>query len=151
MSGGAGQGMDPSGWPASMPGQPPVPGHGQVLLTIGDMAVTPTHVLTPAGPYPLAGTTWIVQDNVQTTESIPAWAIVMVVLFVWFCFLGLLFLLVKERRTTGWIQVGVQGPGLFHATQVPITVAAQVGFVHQQVNYVRSVVASGQAPPAQLG
>jgi hypothetical protein len=127
-----------------MPG-PGVPGgqYGQVLLTIGDMAVTPTHVLTPAGPHPIAGTTWIVQDNVQVTQGIPTWAIVLAVVFAVVCLLGLLFLLVKEERVHGMISVSVQGPGFFHATQLPVGSNFQVGAVHQQVNYIRSIAAAG--------
>jgi hypothetical protein len=116
--------------------------YGPVLTTIGDMAVTATHVLTPAGAYPLAGTTWLVQENVQATEGIPAWAIVLAVLLIWLCLLSLLFLLVKERKVQGWVQVSVQGPGMFHATQIPIASAMQIGAIHQQVNYVRQVVAA---------
>jgi hypothetical protein len=111
-------------------------------VTIGDIAVTPTQVITPGGSYPLARTTWTVQENVQQSENIPAWAIVLAVIFFVFCLLGLLFLLVKERKFQGYVQVGVQGPGFFHATQVPVSSPMHVGHVQQQVNYVRSVVAS---------
>jgi hypothetical protein len=134
--------MDQSGgWPAPSPGAPG-PEYGQVLLTIGDMAVTPTHVLTPSGARPIARTTWIVQDNVQVTQAIPTWAIVLTVIFVWFCLLGLLFLLVKEDRTQGMVSVSVQGQGFFHATQLPVVNNLQVGAIHQQVNYVRSIAAA---------
>jgi hypothetical protein len=138
---------DPSGqWP-------PSGGQEQVLVVIGDMAVTPTRVMTPAGPHPLGGTHWIVQENVQHSESTPTWAIVLaivtVVLFIWLFLLGLLgllFLLAKERKTTGYVQVSVQGPGFFHATQMPVYNPLHVGHIHQQVNYVRGIAAA--APPA---
>jgi hypothetical protein len=110
-------------------------------VTIGDMAITQAHVITPAGFIPLIGTTWIVQENVQSTSGIPTWAIVMAVLLFLLCFLGLLFLLVKEERTIGWVQVSVQAPGAFHATQIPVNNRLQIGAIHQQVNYVRSLVA----------
>ena len=64
------------------------------------------------------------------------------VLFFLVCLLGLLFLLVKEKRTTGYVQVTVQGQGTFHATQIPASNRLQVGDVHQRVNYVRSLVAA---------
>ncbi|HEX2185688.1 MAG TPA: hypothetical protein VHN78_09310, partial [Chloroflexota bacterium] len=98
-----------------------------MLVTIGDMAITPTRVITPTGAYPLSGTTWIVQENVHQTEGIPTWAIVLAVVFFVFCLLGLLFLLVKERRVSGYVQVSVQGPGLFYATQIPVGNLMQVG------------------------
>jgi hypothetical protein len=133
-----------------MGGASGLPSAQQPLVTIGDITVTQTQVHTPSGSYPLAGTHWTVQENVQHSESIPAWAIVLAVIFFVFCLLGLLFLLVKERKTSGYVQVGVQGPGFFHATQVPVYNALHVGHVQQQVNYVRSIVAAaGTAPPGQ--
>jgi hypothetical protein len=134
--------MDQSGgWPTPGPGGPGSE-YGQILMTLGDMAVTPTHVLTPAGAHPISATTWIVQDNVQVTQNIPTWAIVLAVVFAVFCLLGLLFLLVKEDRVQGMVSVSVQGPGFFHATQLPVVSNLQVGAIHQQVNYVRSIAAA---------
>jgi hypothetical protein len=126
------------------PGTPAAQPAGQVLVTIGDMACTQTTVITPTGSYPLAGTTWIVANNTVTTESIPAYAIVMAIIFFIFCLLGLLFLLIKERKTQGYVQVSVQGPGLFHATQVPVSSPAHVLDIEQRVNYCRSLVAALQ-------
>lgn len=120
--------------------QPPMA--GQPLVTIGDVAVTQTQYVTPAGAFPLARTQWIVQENVYTTQGIPVYAIVLAVLFFLVCLLGLLFLLIKEERTTGYVQVTVQGSGTFHATQIPVSNRLQVGDVHQRVNYVRSLVAA---------
>jgi hypothetical protein len=118
------------------------------LVTIGDIAVTPTAVLTPAGRYPLAGTTWIVSNNTSTTESIPAYAVVMAIIFFLFCLLGLLFLLIKEKRVTGFMQVSVQGPGLYHMTQVPVSQVAHIIDIEQRVGYVRGLVAGLSAGPA---
>jgi hypothetical protein len=39
---------------------------------------------------------------------------------VLFCLLGLFFLLVKEDRTTGVVQVTVQGPNLMHTTAIAV-------------------------------
>ncbi|MBN2622182.1 MAG: hypothetical protein JXA83_02380 [Acidimicrobiales bacterium] len=114
----------------------------QPLVTIGDVAVSQTEYATPAGTFPLARTQWIVQENVHTTQGIPTYAIVLAVLFFLVCLLGLLFLLVKEERTAGYVQVTVQGHGTFHATQIPVHDRMQVGDIHQRVNYVRSLVAA---------
>jgi hypothetical protein len=84
-------------------------------------------------------------NNTQTTEYIPGWAIVLAVIFFCFCLVGLLFLLVKERRTTGYVQVGVQGPGLYYATQIPVTSASQIGPIEQRVNYARMLSSRDQA------
>ena len=40
------------------------------------------------------------------------------------------------------VTLTVQGPGTFHATQIPVSNRLQVGDVHQRVNYVRSLVAA---------
>ncbi|MGH9209944.1 MAG: hypothetical protein ACRD2C_04610 [Acidimicrobiales bacterium] len=85
-------------------------------------------------------------DHVTTTTRIPRWAIVLAVLFVWACLLGLLFLLVRRTATAGWVEVTVTGPGLFHATRIPVDGADAVASVHDQVNRVRSVVAGLGAP-----
>ena len=40
----------------------------------------------------------------RTEEKIPAHAIVLAVIFFIFCLLGLLFLLMKEKTTTGFVR-----------------------------------------------
>ncbi|MEZ5135602.1 MAG: hypothetical protein R2699_11270 [Acidimicrobiales bacterium] len=113
-----------------------------VLCTVGDIAVTGTEVHTPAGSVPLRNTTWMVSNMTTTTSGIPTWAIVMAILFAVLCLLGLLFLLVKEERTTGVMQVVVQADGFYHATQIPVGNVAAVADVENRVNYIRSLVAS---------
>src|ERR671925_2061765 len=82
-----------------------------VRVRLGDVSVSDTRVQTPYGAFPLARTTWMVTNQTYVTESIPAWAIVLAIIFFVFCLLGLLFLLVKERRLYGAMQVSIQGPG----------------------------------------
>lgn len=122
----------------------PPPGNEPVLLSIGDISVTQTHVIVPQGRFPLHGTAWTVQDSTQVTESIPAVAIVLTILFVWFCLIGLLFLLMKEKRYTGFVSITVTGPGLYHAVQFP---AAQHtgGWAADVVGRARAIAVS--APP----
>jgi hypothetical protein len=122
------------------------------LVTVGDIAVTPTAVLTPAGRYPLAGTTWIVSNNTITSESIPGYAVVLAIVFFLVCLLGLLFLLIKEKRTSGFMSVSVQGPGLYHMTQLPVSQVGHIVDIEQRVGYIRSLVAglSSGPPPARL-
>ena len=98
--------------------------------------------MSPNGRWPLARTVWVVQNNTTTTEAIPTWAIVMAVLFFLVCLLGLLFLLVKERRTTGWVTVSVQGEGTYHSTQVPVSAPEVVSDIESRVGYIRGLVAS---------
>ena len=119
----------------------PGPAPDPVLITIGDIACTEHQVLTPSGSRPLAGTTWIVTNQTQVVERIPPVAIVLAIIFALACLLGLLFLLMKERTVQGFVQVSVQGPSFYHATQVPISSQAEVFEIENRVNYIRGLVA----------
>jgi hypothetical protein len=114
-------------------------GYGQPLVSIGDITVTADGIITPAGKVPLSGATWTVTDMSRTEEKIPSHAIVLAVVFFVFCFLGLLFLLMKEETTTGHVQVTVNSDGKFHSTMIPVREPMAVHHIMQQVNYARSV------------
>lgn len=122
------------GYGAPLPDETPI-------LTIGDISISQNTAVTPSGRIPLKGSVWTVTDMSRTEENIPAWAIVVAILFIWTCFLSLLFLLVKERKTTGHVQVSVQGGGMYHSTAVPAHHPGTAPHIHQQVNYVRSLAA----------
>lgn len=118
------------------PAQPVEP----YLLQIGDIGVTRSWVVTPRGYAPLAGSEWFVADRTAWTQEIPVWAIVLaIVLFP----LGLLFLLVKEARATGWLEVTVRSGAFVHQVAIPGGTVAASG-VHPQVAYARQL--AGQAP-----
>lgn len=118
---------------------PEFAGGEQTLVTLGDVVVTPTWVITPSGSAPVGRTTFTFTDMSQTTQGIPTWAVVCAVVFFLFCLLGLLFLLAKEERTFGHVQITVQGPGLLHTVAVPVFSPAQVYDMNARVNYARSV------------
>jgi hypothetical protein len=122
----------------------PTPGTDPVLLSIGDITVTQTHVYVPQGRFPLHGTTWTVQDSTQVTEGIPPVAIILTIVFVWFCLIGLLFLLMKQKRYTGFVSITVTGMGLYHSVQFPS--AQHTGaWAADMVGRARAITAS--APP----
>lgn len=122
----------------------PAPGADPVLLSIGDISVTQTHVYVPQGRFPLHGTTWTVQDSTQVSEGIPPVAIILTIVFVWFCLIGLLFLLMKEKRFTGFVSITVTGMGLYHSVQFPA--AQHTGaWAADVVGRARAITAS--APP----
>ena len=76
---------------------------------------------------------------------IPTYAIVLaVVTSLMTCLLGLLFLLIKEERTTGWLQVTVQGPAFVHTTHVPVIHPGTIVDVYARVDYARSLTATAQ-------
>src|SRR3954454_7372885 len=122
----------------------PPSGNEPVLISIGDISVTQSHVIVPHGRYPLRGTTWMVQDSTQVTESIPPVAIILTIILVWFCLIGLLFLLMKEKRYSGFVTITVTGMGLYHSVQFPS--AQHTGsWAADMVGRARAITAS--APP----
>jgi hypothetical protein len=159
-----------SGWPNQPPeqqpetvqpqpgwaGTQPDPGAGlaptgePVLVTIGDISVTQSQVFTPSGARPLSEVTFNVTDMSTTSQAIPVWAIVCAIVFALACLLGLLFLLVKETRVQGSMQVTVQGPGFVHTSQIPVTSPAQIADINARVNHARMLTAA-QHPGQQPG
>jgi hypothetical protein len=133
----------PAGWGASGPatGGYLTPGAAPTLVTIGDIAVTGDGIITPVGQLPLRGAAWTVTDMSRTEEKIPAYAIVLAIVFALACLFGLFFLLIKEKRTTGYVQVTVSGGGRYHATMIPVSHPGAVTGIMQQVNYARSLSA----------
>lgn len=117
-------------------------GPSAFLLTIGDIGVTDRWVSTPNGHAPLRGSQWIAADMSTTQRRIPTWAIVLAVLFALFFLIGLLFLLVREEVTRGYVQVSVRSGDLNHMTQLPVTSP-------QDVARIRGLVAHAQALAAQ--
>jgi hypothetical protein len=139
-------GMPPGAFPPPVGGQyqqPQMPQQagpaGPVLVTIGDISVEQHRIVTPAGVLPTHGTNWSAMDMSRTEEKIPAWAIVLAIIFFLACLLGLLFLLCKERKTTGFVQVTVQNGPRTHNTHVPVGSPSQVADVLARVNFARTI------------
>jgi hypothetical protein len=127
-------------YPTPQPSYQGPPTSEPVLVTIGDMSVTQFHVITPNGTHPLNSTSWYVTDNSTYEQAVPQWAVILAVVgFFFVCFFSLLFLLVKETRTSGFVQVTVQGQGWAHVTQLP---AGSAATAHAQAAYVRNLVAA---------
>jgi hypothetical protein len=133
-------------YPPQSPTDQPLGPVEQPLVHIGDIAVSQSWVVTPQGNRPVRDVTWSVTDLSRTYRTIPAWAIVATIIGFFFFLLGLLFLLVKETKTEGWIQVSVQAPGFMHTTSIPVHSPAQVADIHGRVNYARSLTAHAQPP-----
>ncbi|NED85509.1 hypothetical protein G3I76_36160, partial [Streptomyces sp. SID11233] len=86
----------------------------------GDIIVTQTEITTPAGTMPLKGSVWNASDMSRTEEKISQTGIILAIIFgILLCGLGLLFLLMKERKTSGFIQVTVTSAGRHHSTMLP--------------------------------
>ncbi|MFD5099624.1 hypothetical protein [Streptomyces albidochromogenes] len=131
---GYGYPQQPMPWAGSPAGHAYAP-----VLSIGDITVTHDSVVTPSGTMPLKGAVWTVTDMSRTEERMPTVAVVLAVVFAVFCLLGLLFLLMKEKVTTGWVQVTVTSGGLHHSTVVPALGPHTFPLVMGQVNYARAL------------
>ncbi len=129
-----------AGPPMSLP--PDHPPGDSILVTVGDIGCSATLVYTPSGLHPLAGTTWILTNQTTVRERVPTYAIVLAILLLPACFLGLLFLAIREQRVEGFVQVSVQAPDFYYASQVPVGSPQQVADTERRVNYIRSLVAS---------
>ncbi|MFF3212247.1 hypothetical protein ACFYYB_16465 [Streptomyces sp. NPDC002886] len=127
-----------AGIPGQMPPMEmaPYPAAG---LSLGDITIAGDQIITPSGPMPLRGAIWNATDFSRTEEKIPAHAIVLAVIFFLFCLLGLFFLLMKERRTTGYIQITVNSGGRHHSTMIPAVDPGTYMWVMSQINQARAL------------
>lgn len=114
----------------------------QFVLTIGDIGVSPSWIVTPNGTAPLSGSQWMAQDRSFTTKTTPTWAIVLAIVFAAACLLGLLFLLAKENATSGYTEVTVRSGNLFHVVQLPASSPQHVAHARQLVFQAQSMAAS---------
>jgi hypothetical protein len=108
----------PGGHDDPGPGGDARPGYQGVVVTIGDVLVTPDSVLIPRGRFPLAGTTWTVRDTTTIVAKTPRYARVLAGVFG-VLLVPLLFLRIKERHLAGAVQVTVVGEGLYHTVSFP--------------------------------
>ncbi|WP_156118272.1 hypothetical protein [Microbacterium sp. ZOR0019] len=111
------------------------------LVSIGNIHASQEWVVTPSGSWPTGTVNVTTQDQTATTTHTPAWAIVMVILFIWVFFLSLLFLLAKEIRITGFVNVTIWGPnGQSYTENVPIWNTEQRLDTFQRVTYLQGVI-----------
>ncbi|MFI1185548.1 hypothetical protein [Streptomyces californicus] len=122
--------------PQGAPGQ-----HGVPMLSIGDITVLSDAIVTPSGTMPLKGAVWTATDLSRTEEKIPTHAVVLAIVFGLLCLVGLLFLLMKEKRTTGFVQVTVTSGGRHHTTMIPATGPHTFPAIMAQLNQARSLSA----------
>jgi hypothetical protein len=109
-------------------------------VQLGEVSVSSTTIYTPAGEIPLKGSQWTLSDQWQAQHKIPAWAIVCaILLFFFLCFFSLFFLLAKETRYTGTIQITITNGPRQYVARIPVTDQRIAQHVNSQVNYVRSL------------
>ncbi|WP_281894875.1 hypothetical protein [Micromonospora humidisoli] len=143
-------GVDPYAAPVGQPGPyppqftPQLPGAAAfqqpAAVQIGEIMVSPPVIRTPSGMMPLAGATWYVTDHWQREEKIASWAMVCAILgFFCLTIFSLLFLLIKETRYHGTVQVTVTSGGHQYVARIPVLDQGQVQQINNQVNYARSL------------
>ncbi len=123
------------GVPGPQYGHPAPSGY---LYQVGDIGVTADSIVTYRGTAPLAGSTWLALDHSKVENKIPVWAIVMAVVFASLCLIGLLFLLVKEEQTTGFVEVRVQSGQFWHVTHIRVVDAGHAPWVLNQVGQIQA-------------
>ncbi|MGW9630227.1 hypothetical protein ACWGST_05950 [Agromyces sp. NPDC055520] len=129
-----------------------VPAPAQFLVSVGNIHATQHHVVTPSGTWPIADVNITTQDQTQATTHTPAWAIVMVVIFIWFFLLSLLFLLARETRISGYVNVTVWGPGgQVYTENVPVWDAMQRADVFNRVVYLQQLSGAERARLGRTG
>jgi hypothetical protein len=128
--------LEPPGGLVPAPQQPE-----PFVVNVGDIHVSPHWVVTPSGTAPLAGAQWFFLDQSRTERKIPTWAVVLAIVFAFACLLGLLFLLVKEDVTVGWVQVSVRAGDLTHVTHVAVASRSDIGRVGELVQQAQALTA----------
>jgi hypothetical protein len=116
------------------------PAPAPFLVSIGNIHATQHHVVTPAGTWSVADVNVSTSDQTATTTHTPAWAIVMVVIFIWFFLLSLLFLLARESRVTGYVTVTIHAGGQSYVENVPVWNVAQRADVLNRAMYLQGLI-----------
>jgi hypothetical protein len=110
------------------------------LVSIGNVHATQHHVVTPSGTWPVAEINVSAVDRTQVTTHTPAWAIVMVVIFIWFFLLSLLFLLARESRISGYVTVTIEANGQSFVENVRVETEMQRTDVFNRVIYLQTLI-----------
>ncbi|MBN9613412.1 MAG: hypothetical protein J0H64_08140 [Actinobacteria bacterium] len=131
-----------------VPAQPASP--SPYLVSLGNIHATQHWVVTPGGSWELSRANVTVQDQTSTTTHTPGWAIVMVIIFIWFFLLSLLFLLAKEARTFGYIAITVYADGQSYVEHVPVHSAQQRADVLARVGYLQQLIGHARFNAQQL-
>jgi hypothetical protein len=124
----------------------PLPQPGPTLVHVGNVTANDAWIVTPAGTWPIADVNVTTVDQTNTTTHTPAWAIVMVVVFIWFFLLSLLFLLAREVRVGGFVAIHISARnGQTYTEQVPVYSAQQRADVFARAGYLQALIGHARA------
>lgn len=114
-------------------------------MQVGNISANEQWIVTPAGTWPIAEVNVVTQDQTSTTTHTPGWAIVLVVVFIWFFLLSLLFLLARETRVAGYIAIHVTARnGQSYTEQVPVNSAQQRWEAFNRVGYLQTLIGNAR-------
>ncbi|WP_066042028.1 hypothetical protein [Herbiconiux solani] len=120
------------------------PSTEQPLVRFGDIVMTEHWLMTPQGTVPLAGTQIYITDQTRVDRVTPTWAIVLAIVgfFVVFLF-SLLFLLARDNRVSGFMQITVVNGSFTYQSAEPVgyNPAAQLYELQNRANYARGLIA----------
>lgn len=116
-------------------------GGSSILGVLGDISYDAQSVHVPGRSFPISGSVWTVRDMSRSEQTTPSWAVVCAILGILFCLIGLLFLLVKETRYVGYVEVEVRRGPEYHVTQIPVAGPQTLMWANNMVNHARSVAA----------
>lgn len=130
-----------------MPANPPMvqPGAGAVPVAqwepiTPNIQITTSHLFAYGTVVPLAGSEWHATTTGTTTRTVPPWAIVLCIIFFLACFLGLLFLAVKEEKFRGEVNVTVRdAAGKSWSESVPVNDVAARHLVMRRVGWAQTM------------
>jgi hypothetical protein len=115
-------------------------------VNLGNVTANEAWVVTPAGTWPMADVNVTTVDQTTTTTHTPAWAIVLVVVFIWFFLLSLLFLLAREVRVGGYVAIHISARnGQTYTEQVPVYAAQQRADVFARAGYLQALIGHARA------
>ncbi|MFC4223213.1 hypothetical protein [Lysinibacter cavernae] len=117
------------------------------VVHLGDAAFSEAWVMTPIGTVPLRGTQIFIADQTRSERYTPGWAIALAIIGFFFLLLGLLFLLVKEERVVGYVQITITNGAFTYQTMEPVVFnrAAQMQDVQNRANYARGLIMRASA------
>lgn len=139
--------MNPTGNQLGLPAGPGAPQYYPTVVQLGDAAFSEAWVMTPIGTVPLRGTQLFITDQTRSERYTPGWAITLAIIGFFFFLLGLLFLLVKEERVVGYVQITITNGAFTYQTMEPVHFnrAAQMQDVQNRANYVRGLIMRASA------
>lgn len=118
----------------------PTPANDPYLVHVGNVHATADWLVTPAGSWPLADVNVTTADQTSTTTHTPTWAVVMVIVFIWFFLLSLLFLLARETRVSGYVAIHVQSGAQSFTDQIGVSNAFERAEVLRRAAYLQLLI-----------